>query len=145
MSAGWIEKQGGGLKFECTKCGKCCEQTTGIVLVNRQEQIRLANRMMMTLEKFNEIFTWSYDEHCRTLKTTPTGCILYDWNKKLCTVHGDHPLQCRTFPMWIGNVNSQEAWERTSKKCEGCNRGNFIPLEMIQRCVTATTRLNEIP
>lgn len=142
-SSGWIDRQGGGLKFGCTQCGKCCEGKLGIVLVNRREQERIASRLRMTVDKFNEIFTWSYDDHVRTLRTTDAGCIFYNPLNKLCQIYEDRPLQCRTYPMWIGNVGTQEAWERTSKVCEGCNRGNFVPLEKIKQCVTATTRLFE--
>lgn len=141
--AGWIEQQGGGLKFECTQCGDCCSNPQGIVLVSERERVRLANRMKLPLAEFDRLCTWSYDEKFRTLKTTPQGCILFDPNTRLCTVYRDHPLQCRTYPFWVGTCGSQEAWEKTSKKCPGCNRGNFIPLDKIKRCVVATTRINE--
>jgi hypothetical protein len=138
----WLEDEG-GLQFSCTKCGKCCTSQSGVVLVSAAERKRIADRMRISVEEFERLCTWSYDEHVRTLKTTPQGCILFDPNTRLCTVHGDHPLQCRTYPMWIGNVKTREAWESVKDKCPGAGHGNFIPLDKVRRCVIATTRMNE--
>jgi Fe-S-cluster containining protein len=113
------------------------------VLVNLEERKRLAKRMRLSLSEFERLCTWSYDEHCRTLKTTPRGCILFDPNTKLCTVYGDHPLQCRTFPFWIGKCATRERWDETKQQCPGAGQGNFVPLDEVKRMVTATTRLYE--
>ena len=146
----WLEKEG-GLRFTCTKCGDCCSangptpkapngKPIGIVLVDEEDCMRAARRMKVSLDEFKRLCTWTYDDNgMRTLKMTEQGCILFDPHTRLCTIHGDHPLQCRTYPMWLGNVKTPEALERTCKKCPGAGtpNGNFIPIEVIRRCVMA--------
>jgi Fe-S-cluster containining protein len=54
-----------------------------------------------------------------------------------CTVYPVRPKQCRTWPFWESNVETPEAWERTTQICPGSGRGDLIPVEEITRRVKA--------
>jgi Fe-S-cluster containining protein len=139
----WITREG-GLRFKCTQCGDCCSSEDGVVLVNRLERERIAQRLKMTVEDFEKMATWPYDDLVRTLRTTSQGCILFDPVRRLCTVYGVHPLQCRTYPFWIGKVGTPERWEKTCKECPGAGTGNFYPADQVKLMANATTRLREL-
>lgn len=51
-----------------------------------------------------------------------------------CQVYGARPKQCRTFPFWPENLESEKAWEETAKRCEGVNHEHapVIPLSVIE-------------
>src|SRR5262249_61661150 len=71
----------------------------------------------------------------RTLKERADGdCVFYD-HKKGCTVYPVRPAQCRTWPFWESNVETPEAWERTTQICPGSGEGELIPAEEITRRV----------
>lgn len=36
-----------------------------------------------------------------------------------CTVYEKRPVQCRTFPWWAHNIETEEAWEETKERCVG--------------------------
>jgi Fe-S-cluster containining protein len=55
-----------------------------------------------------------------------------DPDKALCSIHENRPQQCRTWPFWPENIKSPRAWQRTSRACEGINRGPVIPLHQIR-------------
>jgi hypothetical protein len=40
-----------------------------------------------------------------------------------CGIYPVRPLQCRTWPFWEGNLESEKAWKRTKKKCPGLDTG----------------------
>ena len=40
-------------------------------------------------------------------------------NQKHCTVYEARPKQCKTFPWWPGNFESEEELEETKSRCEG--------------------------
>jgi Fe-S-cluster containining protein len=52
---------------------------------------------------------------------------------KKCLVYSARPTQCRTFPWWVQNLNSKEAWEEAAKYCEGINvDAPIVPFEIIE-------------
>lgn len=40
---------------------------------------------------------------------------------KKCTVYKARPTQCRTFPWWKENLNTEESWKLAAEECEGIN------------------------
>src|SRR4051812_29382649 len=106
----WYED---GLAFTCTRCGKCCTGDPGFVWVTDAEVAALAAFRGEAVEELVALHTRK-SRGRRTLREKANGdCVFYD-PKKGCTVYPVRPAQCRTWPFWESNVESPEAWERTT-------------------------------
>ena len=123
-----------GLAFECKECGCCCTGAPGYVWVTNLEIDTLAARLNMDADAFERRFVKKVGRK-KSLIDLPNGdCILFDHIRRNCRVYEDRPIQCRTWPFWSSNLESEETWLRTSLQCPGCNRGAVIPLsEILER------------
>jgi Fe-S-cluster containining protein len=130
-----------GLRFECTGCGGCCTGGPGFIWISDEEIARLAKHLDLSREEVLK-------RYCRkisgqiSLKEKPRNergeydCIFLEevpaeaaaegqvtHSKRICRIYAVRPLQCRTFPFWDGNLQSQASWEVTAKRCPGMNCG----------------------
>jgi Fe-S-cluster containining protein len=129
MSEPWYED---GLRFTCTRCGKCCTGEPGFVWVNDAELLALGEFRGESVEEVAGLYT-RLDGGRRTLREKANGdCVFYD-REKGCTVYEVRPRQCRTWPFWESNVATPETWRRTCEVCPGSGRGELIPAEEIAR------------
>lgn len=123
-----------GLRFECTRCGKCCTGDPGFVWVDDAEVAALAKHRGEPLREFVPLYTRTARGK-RTLREKANGdCVFWEAGRG-CTVYPVRPKQCRTWPFWESNVETPEAWERTTQICPGSGRGELIPPEEIVRRV----------
>jgi Fe-S-cluster containining protein len=139
-----------GLKFTCTCCGNCCTGGPGYVWVSEEEIRLLAAHFKMTPEQ-------AVEKYCRkingkiSLKEARSVSGLYDCiflkeikpprnsrrgeaivqAKRVCGIYEVRPLQCRTWPFWPKNLESQTAWQGETRKCPGMNTGKHYPPEQI--------------
>jgi Fe-S-cluster containining protein len=121
-----------GLRFECTRCGKCCTGEPGYVWVTRAELEAIAGVLGESVEEVSGLYTRSARGR-RTLREKANGeCVFYERGAG-CTVYEARPRQCRTWPFWASNLESPEAWELTEGVCPGSGRGELIPAEEITR------------
>jgi uncharacterized protein len=122
-----------GLRFECTRCNRCCRHTPGYVFLSRVDLERLARAKNVEVGEF--LATW-----CRTVdlgvakrislrEKSNYDCIF--WENGGCSVYEARPLQCRAFPFWGASVSSREEWDRQAEQCPGMNRGPLHPREEI--------------
>ncbi|MFQ5413426.1 MAG: YkgJ family cysteine cluster protein [Phycisphaerae bacterium] len=125
---------GGGLRFECTRCGNCCGGDPGYVWATKEEIRRIANFL-------GRSDGWLDPQHLRrvgfrySLTEKPGGdCIFLrrDGDKSACTIHAVRPLQCRTWPFWTENLRSPDAWAHAGEKCPGMNNGQHYDLVQIE-------------
>jgi Fe-S-cluster containining protein len=131
MSEPWYKD---GLRFECTRCGKCCSGFPGFVWVNDAEVRDIASFRDEPLEEVLGLYTRLVNGK-RTLRDKGNDdCIFYD-PAAGCTIYPVRPRQCRTWPFWESNVNSPQSWERTAQTCPGAGQGALIPAEEITRRV----------
>jgi len=111
-----------GLKFKCTGCGKCCSGPSGAVWVDDEDILRLARKLNLAPEDFVRRHVRRIGERL-ALKEVQRGknfdCVFLEG--KLCGVYEARPVQCRVFPWWPQNLESQEAWDDEGKRCEGIN------------------------
>lgn len=129
MSEPWYRD---GLRFRCTRCGKCCTGAPGFVWINEEEVQALADYRGASVEETLALFTRQVGRR-RSLKERANGdCIFYDRTKG-CTIYPVRPRQCRTWPFWASNVATPEAWEKTCEVCPGSGQGDLIPVEEITR------------
>lgn len=121
-----------GLRFRCTQCGDCCTGAEGYVWVNQAEIDAMAARLDMDPADFETAYVRRVGIR-RSLTERPGGdCVLLDAESRRCTVYGERPRQCRTWPFWDSNLKSPEAWADAAAACPGCNKGNLVPLETIR-------------
>jgi Fe-S-cluster containining protein len=132
-----------GLRFECTRCSKCCRHTPGYVFLSPPDLATLAKSMNLEKEEFLR-------RYCRTinfgiarrvsLREKPNlDCIL--WENSGCSEYEARPLQCRSFPFWSACVASHEEWESHANNCPGMGRGRVHTAEEIDSWLAQ--RMNE--
>ena len=98
-------------KTHCVRCGECCLaagptlQKTDLPLFLDQ---RLKRTQLYTIRKgelihdnINAELKFSDREMIKLMSpATGKGCILYDDNKRACTIYAHRPSQCRAFACW---------------------------------------------
>lgn len=125
-----------GLKFQCTECGKCCTGAPGNVWVSEQEIEAIAKNLNISIEKFKKKYLRQrYNRYALIEKKNEKNdydCIFL--KDKKCTIYQARPVQCRTFPWWRQNLNSEESWKSAAKDCEGINENApLVPYEEIEQ------------
>ncbi|MGL4420967.1 MAG: YkgJ family cysteine cluster protein [Gemmataceae bacterium] len=121
-----------GLRFECTQCGKCCTGEPGYVWMTPEEVTRMANFLGMPESEFVAVHTRKARGRVTLREKANGDCHFYD-AKRGCTVYSVRPAQCRTWPFWESNLESEETWQRTEGNCPGSGQGELIPVEEITR------------
>jgi Fe-S-cluster containining protein len=138
----WYAK---GLQFTCTECGNCCTGGPGYVWIGREEIVRLAEHLHISPEQvverycrkidgrfsLREIRTPEGNYDCVFLKEIPTDraqaakgeAEQVKHGKRVCSIYGVRPLQCRTWPFWPGTLSTQQAFKRAGERCPGIGRG----------------------
>ena len=127
-------------------CGNCCTGPPGIIAFTREEGERIAARLGISYDDFYERYTHDTPAG-RSLNEVETehghDCVFLDRTSPearslrggsgggVCTLYEDRPLQCRTFPWWPQNLESERAWRRAARACEGIGKGDLVPAEAI--------------
>ena len=123
-----------GLRFACTMCGKCCTGEPGYVWVDEAEVRALAKFRGEPLREFTALHTRPSRGRVTLREKANGDCVFYEAGRG-CTVYPVRPRQCRTWPFWASNVESPEAWRRTTEVCPGSGTGELIPVDEILRRV----------
>lgn len=121
-----------GLRFECTECGQCCTGAPGYVWVNDQEIAAMAECLAITIDAFKKQYLRRSDNRWALveLKSKNYACVFL--NGKKCLVYKARPTQCRTYPWWKENLNTEESWKLASNSCEGINdQAPVVPYSQI--------------
>jgi len=132
MTSVWYAK---GLRFKCTECGQCCTGGPGYVWITDQEIEEMSQFLALTREAFLKQYTRQVGERIALLERLSLegnyDCIFLK-NRK-CTLYKVRPKQCRTYPWWKENLNSQKDWQEAAQICEGINHPEapLIPIEEI--------------
>ena len=127
-----------GLRFTCTQCGNCCTGPPGYVWFDEGEARAMADYLKVSEAEFREEYAhkvhgrWSLNE-----RRGPDGydCVFLEREgdgKALCSIYPVRPQQCRTWPFWKENLESERAWEGTKQVCPGADKGKFYPVEQIR-------------
>lgn len=123
-----------GLRFKCTECGKCCTGPSGYVWVSEEEMSAMAQELSISVEVFKRKYTRVRDNrYALTERKTQAGdydCVFL--KDKKCEIYKARPTQCRTFPWWKENLNTEESWKLAAQECEGINdQAPLIPYSQI--------------
>ena len=124
----WFEK---GLRFECTQCGDCCTGAPGFVWVNAEEIAALAEEVGMDVAAFEAKYVRKVGIRKSLIEYANGDCVFFDPQARKCTVYHARPRQCRTWPFWQSNVQSEEAWKQTFEVCPGSGHGKLYPVEQV--------------
>lgn len=108
-----------GLSFECTGCGKCCSGSPGYVWVDHNDIEQMAEYLKLPINQFKRRYLRQKNGRYALIELPSMNysCVFLQDNR--CTVYPVRPAQCRTFPWWISNLSSKEAWNEAAKRCEG--------------------------
>ena len=121
-----------GLQFSCSQCGDCCTGAPGFVWLNKQEITQLAARLELDESEFEAKFVKKVGIR-KSLKEFANGdCVLFDAEKRCCSVYEERPRQCRTWPFWNSNLRSPEAWAETCEICPGSGTGELHQIGEIE-------------
>lgn len=131
MSEPWYQD---GLRFRCTRCGRCCTGEPGFVWVNDEELAALAEFLHEPVTRVKAMYTRRAYAGLTLREKSNGDCIFYDRDQG-CTVYPVRPRQCRTWPFWERNVATAEAWDHTCEICPGSGQGELISAEEITRRV----------
>lgn len=120
-----------GLPFECHQCHNCCRGAQpGWVYPGKREVLAIARWLKLSAAEFRSRYLVKDPEGDRSLRIEANGdCVFW---KDGCTIYPVRPRQCRTFPFWSQNLESQEAWDGLSQTCRGVNQGRLYPLAEIR-------------
>lgn len=124
------------MRFKCTGCGHCCSGAPGYVWVSEEEIVAIAESLRMKPEEFVRRFVRLVGDRLSLIEVAKEGqynCVFLEGNR--CRIYEKRPRQCRTFPWWSQNLESQKAWEAAARECEGINHSEapIISLEEIQK------------
>jgi Fe-S-cluster containining protein len=121
-----------GLRFGCTRCGACCTGSPGAVWVDEQEIDALAAALDIAVPQFERDYVRQEGSR-RKLYEWPSGdCVLYEPDGQSCSCHQARPRQCRRWPFWDRNLESERAWQAASELCPGFAEGEILSLAQIQ-------------
>jgi Fe-S-cluster containining protein len=123
-----------GLRFECTRCGRCCTARDGFahVYLNQEEVAALARELRLTLREFSRRYTFR-DEYGWTQLVPGEGrCIFLEPHGGTCRVYAARPAQCRSFPFWPRLVEDGQWTEPARALCEGVDRGRLYSAEEVE-------------
>lgn len=121
-----------GLNFKCTECGQCCTGAPGYTWVNEEEIVTIAQHLKLSIDEFSRKYLRIVDGRIALLERANYDCIFL--KDKKCQIYSVRPKQCRTFPWWKQNLQSEEDWQNAAKICEGINpNAPLVQFNVIQK------------
>lgn len=115
----WYKK---GLNFKCTQCGQCCTGAPGFVWISEEEMQSIADYLQVTIHLFKRTYVRQRDNRFALVekKKENNACIFL--KDKKCQIYPVRPKQCKTFPWWKENLNTEESWRLAAEFCEGISK-----------------------
>jgi len=121
----------GGLRFECTGCGKCCTGESGTIFINDTEATAIARTLGLSKKKLLETHAYPMKGGHSIRERENGDCVFLDG--KMCRIYEARPTQCRTFPFWPEVLRSEEKWKQAARDCEGIGQGRLYSRDEIMR------------
>lgn len=117
-----------GVRFECLKCGGCCNGEPGVIYVSDAEITAIAEYTTIERDIFVERCLYLIEQSYSINETDDGRCIFYENG---CSIYPVRPLQCSTFPFWFQNMRSQSSWSEALLRCPGIGKGPLFSKEAI--------------
>jgi len=117
-----IEQKDYPYKFNetiCASCdGNCCIGESGYIWITKNECIKLAELLDISLEELGEKYLfkvgYKYSLKEKQISKNNYACVFFDLIKKKCSIYEARPSQCRTFPFWEYFLKNKE---EVKKEC----------------------------
>jgi Fe-S-cluster containining protein len=90
----------------------------------------VASFLGLTIDDFGRRYLRRIGRSLSLTEKPNHDCIFWDDG---CTVYEARPTQCRTFPFWPENLETEGAWEAVSRQCPGVGQGKHYELVEIRR------------
>ncbi len=122
-----------GLNFTCTGCGNCCTGDPGAVWVDDGEIEQIAEYLGKSVGEVRLLHTRPWRNRVTLTEFANGDCTFFDGKTRRCTIYAVRPRQCRSWPFWNSNLESERDWAETQKECPGAGNGEFVSLEEIEQ------------
>ena len=129
MSTPWYKD---GLQFSCTGCGNCCTGPAGYVWVSESEIAQIAELRQQSIGEIRIFHTRQVGTRTSLTEFANGDCTFFDPATRRCSIYTARPTQCRTWPFWQRNLQSEESWHQIQNVCPGAGHGALIPLDAIE-------------
>jgi len=114
-----------GLKFKCIGCGSCCTGAPGFVYLSEKEIYDISRYLgiseILFIKQYTNVVRIFGEKRLSLREKSNYDCILLKDNR--CSIYPVRPYQCRSYPFWKNNVESEKQWNRVAKECPGVNKG----------------------
>ncbi len=117
-----------GIRFECQRCGACCTGDPGVIRVNGQEILLLADFLKISPSELTRLHLRPIDGGFSIVEEADGRCRFFDEG---CQIYPVRPFQCRTFPFWFNLMRSSKQWQQVLKSCPGIGSGESYSRERI--------------
>lgn len=121
-----------GLRFACTRCGRCCTGEPGNVWISEDEIAALAAHLGLDDESFRQRYTVTRRKGVSLREKANNDCVFWSAGHG-CSVYDLRPKQCRTWPFWRVNLRAPGDWAEAADECPGIGRGRLQRAEAIAR------------
>lgn len=121
-----------GLNFTCSQCGDCCTGAPGVVWVEEDELREIAEHLDKPIGEIRLFHTRLVRGRVSLVEHQNGDCTFFDPETRGCTVYPVRPIQCRTWPFWQSNLESEDKWKQVCQDCPGAGQGAFFSLEQVQ-------------
>ena len=139
-------------KFECTKCGACCQNRKAIPVTftdlarwTKQGtfmQIILPHLELASLSEADEIAKIAIIPYIKMKDADENGvgmCPFFDPENNICNIYFTMPIFCKTFPL---SFNGQKFYVSDST-CEGIGKGSMTKETLLEMRETAIKDYNQ--
>lgn len=121
-----------GLAFQCTGCGNCCTGGEGYVWVSEDELQQIAEYLDKPIGEIRLMHSRPVGQRVSLREFANGDCIYFDPQQRNCSIYPVRPIQCRTWPFWPAHLKSRQNWDELQQGCPGINKGDLVPLEVIE-------------
>ena len=104
-----------------------------MIAVSEQELERIANVRKLNPDACRHAFVREVDEGLSLTEKENGDCIFFEEGR--CSIYDVRPRQCRTYPFWLKNLRSPEAWALACRSCEGIGQGRLYDRDEIFACL----------
>lgn len=121
-----------GLQFTCTQCGDCCTGAPGVVWVTEEEIADIATHLDKPIGEIRLFHTRLVNGRVSLAEHQNGDCTFFDPKTRGCGVYSSRPVQCKSWPFWQSNVESEKKWNQVCEECPGAGQGNFFSLDQVE-------------
>lgn len=146
------EKTPPKFRFECTRCGACCQNRGPIpITFNDLARWTKSGSFMTIILPHIELGSISEEDELSKIALVPYikmqdideqglgVCPFYDKENKMCNIYFTMPINCKTFPLSFNG----EKFYVSDPTCEGIGKGEMTKEKLLEMRDTAVREYNE--